>query len=536
MGRLNALAGQWRSFSWTAAAVPHPPLLRRKGNSFASFASSAATTTTSTASTPRATREERLELIGAFYEASLASTGCELVTNPYELDRHGRGESFHPTQPPEAILKPTSEEQVSAILSFCHEHSVPVVPFGVGTSVEGHVCCLEGGISLDTVNLNSIQLPSDLSSSLSSSDDALPDPIARVGAGVTRHTLNQALRHTGLQFVVDPGADATIGGMVATGASGTTAVRYGTMRENLLEVECVLADGTLVRSGTKALKNSAGYDMTSLLCGSEGTLGVITAATVKLHPIPQHAMAAVCVFPSLHAAANAVATLKFCGVPLLRCELLDGPSVAAFNAYNPGEEDLPVAPTLFLEFAAESEATLSEQVKATAEVCDDLGGSGFEFTSSEEDRKKLWAARHSLYYASIHSREGASNAILTDACVPLSRFAEVLEATAADVKAAGVVGPCFGHAGDGNFHCILPVKDDDPPEYLEKLHAINDRLIKRTLSAGGTCTGEHGVGYGKAKYLSAQYGDGAVFAMRAIKAALDPQNILNPGKIVPPAL
>jgi D-lactate dehydrogenase (cytochrome) len=372
----------------------------------------------------------------------------------------------------------------------------------------------------------------DLLEASGGSSSSLPDPIARVGAGVTRMTLNNALRHTGMQFVVDPGADATIGGMVATGASGTTAVRYSTVRENLLQVQVVLADGTVANAGTQALKNSAGYDLLSLLCGSEGTLGVITSATVKLHPVPEHITAAVCVFQTLKEAAEAVAMLKLCDIPVLRCELLDGPSVAAFNAYKKNSPDRVVAPTLFLEFSASSDTALAEQVQKTKAVCDDFGGSDFQFTSGEEERKALWAARHGLYYATLNLRPGAKDAMLTDACVPISKFAEIIEATARDVEELDVVGPCFGHAGDGNFHCILPLVEGDSEDYIARLHQVNDRLIQRTLAAGGTCTGEHGVGYGKIKYLEAQYGSGAVQMMKAIKRSLDPNAILNPGKIV----
>jgi D-lactate dehydrogenase (cytochrome) len=451
----------------------------------------------------------------------------EITTNPYELERHGRGESSHPTRRPDAVATPTTVEDIQKIVKHCVQHRIPIVPFGAGTSVEGHVCCLSGGISLDMGKFTNIELPQ-------MDGDSLPDPIATVGAGVTRKALNEALRHTGMQFSVDPGANATIGGMVATGASGTTAVRYGTMRENILQVECVLADdeATIVRTGTKALKNSAGYDLLSLMCGSEGTLGIITSVTVKLHPIPEHVVAAVCVFQTLKEAAEAVATLKLCEVPVVRCELLDAPSVAAFNVYNKKGPNMEVKPTLFLEFQGPTEDTLQEQIRMTESIVDDYGGSNFQFTADDEERKALWAARHSLYYASINLRSGATEAILTDACVPLSKFAELIEATAKDVEKLGVVGPCFGHAGDGNFHCILPFLPDDPKEYMDKLHEVNSNVIRRTLEAGGTCTGEHGVGYGKIKYLEPQYGPGAVRMMKAIKTALDPHGIMNPGKVV----
>ena len=450
----------------------------------------------------------------------------EISQNSYELERHGRGESFHPTKRPDAVVSPSTINDVVTILKFCSEHKIAVVPFGVGTSVEGHVCALNGGISLDMTNFQDISIPD------VQNESAFPDPIATVGAGVTRNTLNTALRHTGFHFSVDPGADATIGGMVATGASGTTAVRYGTMRENILEVECVLADGTIVNTGTKALKNSAGFDLLGLLCGSEGTLAVITKIAVKLHPIPEHIMAAVCVFDTLEEAAQAVASLKLCDIPILRVELLDEMSVEAFNAYQNDGPDREVKPTLFLEFSGVSESSVKEQVEMTESICIDFGGSDFIYCSDEEERKALWSARHSLYYASLNLRKGSKGAILTDACVPLSKFADVIQATAKEVKEKDVIGPCFGHAGDGNFHCILPTVEGDSEEYLNTLHEISNNIVQRTLKAGGTCTGEHGVGYGKIKYLEQQYGPGAVHMMKLVKQSLDPHNIMNPGKVV----
>jgi D-lactate dehydrogenase (cytochrome) len=405
---------------------------------------------------------------------------------------------------------------------------------------------LFGGLSLDTSLLQSIEIPD-------MTGENLPDQMATVGAGVTRKTLNSALRYTGMQFSVDPGADATIGGMVATGASGTTAVRYGTMRENILALECVLADAeaTVVRAGTHALKSSAGYDLVSLMCGSEGTLGVITSVTVKLHPIPEHVVAAVCVFESLTDAAQAVAALKLAEILVTRCELLDASSVQAFNAYSSKDKDkdkdttttastaskktkpMQVKPTLFLEFQGSSQVSLNEQVTMTESICvDDFGGSNFDFHSDEQERRALWSARHNLLYATIAMRPRATSAFITDACVPLSHFANLIEATARDVEEKGLIGPCFGHAGDGNLHCILPLLEDESEEYLEKVHQVNENLIERTLLAGGTCTGEHGVGYGKIKYLERQYGLGATVMMQMVKKGLDPYNIMNPGKIV----
>eukprot|EP00551_Chaetoceros_affinis_P010546 CAMPEP_0203667112 /NCGR_PEP_ID=MMETSP0090-20130426/4008_1 /ASSEMBLY_ACC=CAM_ASM_001088 /TAXON_ID=426623 /ORGANISM="Chaetoceros affinis, Strain CCMP159" /LENGTH=464 /DNA_ID=CAMNT_0050531173 /DNA_START=418 /DNA_END=1809 /DNA_ORIENTATION=+ len=455
----------------------------------------------------------------------------------------------------------------------------PVVPFGCGTSVEGHVSALTpGSVCLDMKLFKSIGdgYGNDDDDAETDHDDehenghehehehehgdSLKDPCITVGAGVTRLELNEYLRHSGMQFMVDPGADASIGGMVACGASGTTAVKYGTMRDNILSIQCVLPNGTVAKCGTRALKSSAGYDLVSLMTGSEGTLGVITHVTVKLHPIPDCTVAAVCTFDTLYDAAGAVSDMRMCAVDVQRCELLDGRSVEAFVKYtaasnsssnrssnNSGSgsgsgSNMEIKPTLFLEFTGPSQTAVEEQVKITESICISSNGSNFQFTADEAERKSLWAARHQLYYASIALRSGADSAIVTDACVPLSAFAQVLTETVKDVEAQGVVGPCFGHAGDGNFHCILPIigcRDSDSDidsdsrdseEYLQKLHLVNDNLIWRTIAAGGTCTGEHGVGYGKIAYLEKQYGKGGVEMMRMIKRGLDPNNIMNPIK------
>jgi len=311
------------------------------------------------------------------------------------------------------------------------------------------------------------------------------------------------------------------------------------MRENILGLECVLPDGTVAKCGTRALKSSAGYDLTSLMTGSEGTLGIITNVTCKLHPIPEHVIAAVCVFDDLYQAAEAVAALKLCDVPVARCELLDESSIVAFNQYNETRnegaciEPMEVKPTLFLEFQGASATAVEEQATMTESIfAGDYGGSNFRYTSDEAERKDLWSARHNLYYASLALRPGAEGAVLTDACVPLSKFAELVSATAEDVKEKGVIGPCFGHAADGNFHCILPIIEGDSEEYLANVHQVNDNLIQRTLAAGGTCTGEHGVGYGKIKYLVQQYRPGGVHMMRMVKQGIDPLNLMNPGKII----
>ena len=447
------------------------------------------------------------------------------------------------------------------IVRLCVARHIPLIPFGAGTSVEGHVQALQGGISLDMVHFQDMELPDtnrmnhDASLETSSSSSSFPDPLATVGAGVTRLQLNEALRHTGYYFSVDPGANATLGGMVATGASGTSAVRFGGMRDNIVALECVLpnADATVVQCGTRASKNSAGYDLVSLLCGSEGTLAVITKITVRLRPVPQHVLCAICQFETVFAAAQAVAMIQMMDLTFLsRCELLDTASVEAWNAYNNNKQEssqldtqattttaaknLLAKPTLFFEFQGPSETALQEQVEMTESICvgdDGFGGSSFTFASDAQERQELWSARHSLMYAATAMRPGATRSIITDACVPISRFAELISETSKDVQELGVVGPCFGHAGDGNLHCILPVRPDEDEDYLRRVFQVNDNLIQRTLAAGGTCTGEHGVGYGKIPYLERQYGPGAVHMMQLIKKSIDPHNIMNPGKVVP---
>ena len=455
--------------------------------------------------------------------------GLKISVNPYDLESHGKGESYLPCKRPEAVLFPSSTRDVASILRRCSEDRVPVIPFGAGTSLEGHVSAIHGGVSLDMAKFDDVNIPD---------DSTLKDRHVRVGAGVTRLRLNDALRHSGMQFMVDPGADATLGGMVACGASGTSAVKYGTMRENILALECVLPDGTIATCGTSALKNSAGYDLVGLMTGSEGTLGVITSVVVKLHPIPDNITAAVCTFQTLHEAAEAVSTMMMMSVPVERCELLDACSIKAFNLYRKkhdyeGSSEMDVKPTLFLEFSGPSPSTVENQINMAKSIClDDFGASNFIFAKEEKQRKALWSARHKLYYASINSRKGAKSALVTDACVPLSRLADLITSTAVDVKELNVVGLNFGHAGDGNFHCILPIRDDDSNEYMSRVHRVNSNLIQRTIDAGGTCTGEHGVGYGKKKYLVKQFGEGGVEFMRRVKKGIDPKNIMNPGKIV----
>ena len=455
--------------------------------------------------------------------AALERVGCAVSRNPGVLAAHGKDESHHAPVPPDAVCFATSTDEVVAVVRLCAEARAPVIPFGAGTSLEGHLQALHGGVSLDLSAMDAV---------LAVDAD---DMDCRVQAGVKRHALNDHLRATGLQFMVDPGADASLGGMAACGASGTAAVKYGTMRENVLSTTCVLASGEVIRTGGRARKSSAGYDLTRLLVGSEGTLGVIVELGLRLHAVPTAAMAATCHFDSVRAAADAVVAMLQLGLPLARCELLDATTMRAFNAYNAPRAlvaPLPERPSLFLEFHGLSDAAVEEQAALAREACvDGFGGAGFASARDDDERRKLWAARHATYYAALALRPDARG-FVTDACVPITRLAEVMDATAADVAASGVIGPIFGHAGDGNFHCILNVRDDDPPAYLAAVHAVNDRLVRRTLAAGGTCTGEHGVGVGKRKYLEQQHGAGAVAAMRAVKLALDPHNLMNPGKVV----
>ena len=405
------------------------------------------------------------------------------------------------------------------MVRVCAETRTPLISFGAGTSLEGHIQAVQGGVCLDLSEMNAVLEvnPEDLD--------------CRVQAGITRKSLNDHLRDTGLTFPVDPGADASLGGMAACGASGTTAVKYGTMRENCLGLTAVLASGEVVRTGGRARKSSAGYDLTRLLVGSEGTLAVLTEVQLKLYPLPAAVSAATCSFPTLSDAARAVAGLLQCGVPVSRSELLDASAIAAFNKYSTEVADLQEAPTLFLEVEGVSEAAVEAAAAVARECCADSGGGEFQWATSESERRRLWAARHATYYASLALRPG-SRGVVTDAVVPLSRLAEVMGETAADVAMAGVVGPIFGHAGDGNFHCILLLRDEDPPDYVERLSQLNDRLIRRTLAAGGSCTGEHGVGVGKKQYLAREFGEGAVEMMRTVKRSLDPLGILNPGKVV----
>lgn len=431
------------------------------------------------------------------------------------LTIHGRDESYFPETPPQAVVFARSTEEVRQVVLACGRYGVPLVPFGAGSSLEGHVLPIHGGISLDLTEMNRILevRPEDLDVTLQS--------------GVTRLQLQKALGDHGLFFPVDPGADATLGGMVATGASGTTTVRYGTMRENVLCLEVVLADGNVIRTGTRARKSSSGYDLTRLMVGSEGTLGVITEISLRLHGIPEGVCAAVCAFPDLGAAVRTAVEVIQWGIPVARVELLDEVQIDAVNRHS--GLDHARLPTLFFEFHG-SPSGVEEHARAAAGIAQEHGGQEFRWATEAGERQKLWQARHEVYFADLALRPGA-RVMSTDVCVPLSRLTECITETKAEVSKASFPVPLVGHVGDGNFHLLLVIDPSSPAE-LEEAKALNRSLVRRALRLGGTCTGEHGVGIGKQRYMHEEHGT-ALAAMRAIKRALDPQGILNPGKILP---
>nr|MBL8409891.1 FAD-binding protein [Dechloromonas sp.] len=432
--------------------------------------------------------------------------------------QHGRDESVHAPQLPDAVIHAESTDEVALIVRLCAEHGVPVIPFGVGSSVEGHVLAPQGGISLDLSGMNQVvAIHAD-------------DGDATVQAGVTRKQLNDELKGTGLFFPIDPGADATLGGMAATRASGTNAVRYGTMRENVLASTVVLADGRIMKTGGRARKSSAGYDLTRLLVGSEGTLGIMTELTVKLYPIPEAISAAVCTFPDIDSAVQTVIQTIQLGVPIARIELLDTLSLKAINQFS--KTTLAEAPTLFFEFHG-SPAGVAEQAQTVQAIADELGGANFAWATRPEDRSRLWQARHDAYFACLQLKPGC-RCFPTDVCVPISRLAECIAATSEDIAQVGIPIALFGHVGDGNFHLVVLVDTANEQEMAEAAW-ISQRVVERAIAMEGTCTGEHGIGLGKRKYLPLEHGEVAVDVMRAIKSALDPHNLLNPGKILLPA-
>ena len=447
-------------------------------------------------------------------EALQALLGDRLSTSAAVREHHGKDVSYHAAYPPEAVAFARSTEEVAEIVRLCAAHGKPVIPYGTGTSLEGHVAALRGGVCID------------LSAMAEVLEVNTEDLDCRVQACVTRKQLNEYLRDTGLFFPIDPGADASLGGMAATRASGTNAVRYGTMRENVLGLTVVLADGRIIRTGGRARKSAAGYDLTRLFVGSEGTLGVITEVQLRLYGIPEATSAAVCAFDDLEGAVNTTILTIQSGIPVARIELLDEVQMEACSRYS--DLDYPAKPTLFFEFHGSS-AGVREQAEQVGEIAAELGGGDFRWATRQEERSKLWQARHDAYYAALALRPGAQG-WATDACVPISKLAECLLETRADIDASGLIAPIVGHVGDGNFHLVFLIDPDDAEE-MARAKAVNDKMIMRTLALGGTCTGEHGIGYGKLGFLQAEHGE-AVAVMRAVKQALDPGNIMNPGKIV----
>ncbi|MBN9472759.1 MAG: 2-hydroxy-acid oxidase [Bordetella sp. SCN 67-23] len=450
-------------------------------------------------------------------DALAAHFGERLSLNPSVREHHGRDESPYPAVPPDAVVFAESTEDVVAAVQACAAHGVPLIAYGSGSSLEGHVLAIEGGITLDVSRMNRV---------LSVNPD---DLTVTVQAGVTRKQLNNEIRDTGLFFPIDPGADASLGGMAATRASGTNAVRYGTMRDNIVSLTVVTAQGKVIRTARRAKKSSAGYDLTRLFIGSEGTLGIITEVTVRLYPQPEAVSAAVCNFSSVDAAVAAVIQTIQMGIPVARVELLDTATVRALNLYS--KLTLRETPLLLFEFHG-SPAGVEEQATTVQEITREHGGMDFEWAVHPEDRNRLWAARHNAYFATLQLRPGA-RASSTDVCVPISRLADCIRETNADLAQASFPTCVVGHVGDGNFHVQMLLDPDSEAEWAEA-ESINRRMVRRALDMDGTCTGEHGVGLHKMQFLAEEHGEDALALMRQVKQAFDPLNILNPGKILPP--
>ena len=448
-----------------------------------------------------------------------ALLGERVSTGQAVREHHSRGESHHHGVLPDAVVFPESTAEVQAVVAACSAERCPMTPFGAGSSLEGHVVPLQQGVTIDLTRMNRIVRLS------------VEDLDVTVEAGVTRKQLDKHLQSTGLMFPLDPGADATLGGMAATRASGTTAVRYGTMREAVLGLTVVTAGGRVVKTGTRARKSSAGYDLTRLFVGAEGTLGIITELTLRLHGRPDAVASATAWFDSIDAAVNAVIVIVQLGIPVARIELLDDAQMDAVNRHS--RLNRPVAPTLFFEFHGASAASVDEQAQAVGEIVAEHGAHDSGRAVTPEDRAKLWQARHDAYYASLALRPG-SRGWTTDVCVPISRLADCIRETKRDLADSPLVGPLVGHVGDGNFHLIMPINPESASEMAAAEH-LTDRLVARALAMGGTCSGEHGVGIGKMRFLEAEHGREALDVMRAIKQALDPENLMNPGKVLPPA-
>lgn len=458
----------------------------------------------------------RCQIPDGFFQALTDQFGDRFTSSAAVCAHHGHDESPFPAVPPDGVVFAHSTEEVAWLARHCQTHQVPLIPYGAGSSLEGHILAVRGGICLDLTGMNQVieVNPEDLT--------------VTVQAGVTRKQLNEHIRDTGLFFPIDPGADASLGGMSATRASGTNAVRYGTMRENVLALEVVTADGRIIHTGSRARKSSSGYDLTRIFVGSEGTLGIITAVTVKLYPQPEAISAAICNFPDLPSAVESVIQIIQMGIPVARVEFMDEAAVRATNAYS--KLNLSESPLLLFEFHG-SHAAVQEQAQAVQDITAEHGGREFEWATRPEDRSRLWTARHHAYFAGLGLRPGAI-ASTTDVCVPISRLAECVIATAAELDQAPFPYTIVGHVGDGNFHVLMLLDPDDPADW-EASQALNRRLVHRAIQMGGTCTGEHGVGLHKIEFMEAEHGPDALSLMAALKQAFDPDGILNPGKMLP---
>ena len=450
----------------------------------------------------------------AMLNALLLRFGARCSTALAVREQHGRDESPFDVPPPEVVVYCESTDDVAEVVTLAAQHAVPVIPFGTGSSLEGHLLAVQGGVSIDLSRMNKLvaMQPEDLT--------------VTVQAGVTRKQLNDEIRHTGLFFPIDPGADASLGGMSATRASGTNAVRYGTMRENVLGLTVVTASGEVIHTGTRARKSSAGYDLTRLMVGSEGTLGVMTEITLRLYPLPEAVLAATCTFASIDAAVRTTIQTIQMGVPIARCELLDAHAVRAVNRHD--KLTLTEAPMLLMEFHG-SEASVKEQAATVQEIASDFGGAGFQWATTPEERTRLWTARHHAYFAGMQLKPGCRT-VTTDTCVPISHLAECVVQASLEAEAAGVLHYIVGHVGDGNFH-IAYLIDPLVPAERETAERLNDAVVQRAIRLDGTCTGEHGIGLHKQGFLIDEAGAGTVAMMRTVKRALDPKNIMNPGKI-----
>ncbi|HKC53249.1 MAG TPA: FAD-linked oxidase C-terminal domain-containing protein [Burkholderiales bacterium] len=443
-----------------------------------------------------------------------ALLGDRVTTSRGVREHHGKDESYFPYAPPDAVVFPESTGEVRDIVDLCRRHKTPMIPFGVGTSLEGHVLAIHGGVCIDLSRMNKVLTV----------HEADLDAVAQ--AGVTRKQLNEHIRHTGLFFPVDPGADATLGGMAATRASGTNAVRYGTMRENVLALTVVLADGRVITTSRRSRKSAAGYELTRLFVGSEGTLGIITEVTVRLYAVPEAMSAATCSFPDMAGAVDTVIQTLQAGIPIARSEALCATTMKAINAYS--KMNYREQPTLFLEFHG-TQASVEEQAKLVQDIARENDGMDFEWATKPEDRNRLWTARHQAYFACLQLRPG-SRAVSTDVCVPISRLTECIVETSKDISRASMPIPLFGHVGDGNFHCEILVRPGNESD-LEEAKKFNERVVNRALAMEGTCTGEHGIGFGKMRSLRKELGE-AVDLMASLKRAIDPENLMNPGKVV----